>query len=158
VKLEELNATDHASAILELLRCCGSTRWASLMAGARPFADVAALARTADAIWAALDPQDWHEAFAAHPRIGAGGARTSAWSREEQSGVGDAMRDRLAALNRAYEERFGYIFIVCAAGRTGHEILRTLERRMQNDPGTELLEAAEEQRKITDLRLAKLTA
>ena len=128
------------------------------MAGARPFADVAALDGTAGAIWASLDPQDWREAFAAHPRIGAGRAGMSAWSREEQSGVNDAMRDRLAALNRAYEERFGYMFIVCAAGRTGHDILRTLERRMQNEPGEELREAAEEQRKITGLRLAKLTA
>lgn len=158
VKLEELNAMDDTSAIRELLRCCGSTRWASLMARARPFADDAALARTADAMWESLDPQDWREAFAAHPRIGAGRAGISAWSREEQSGVSGAMGDRLAALNLAYEERFGYIFIVCAAGRTGHEILRTLERRMQNDPGEELLEAAGEQRKITALRLAKLTA
>lgn len=115
------------------------------------------MARTADEIWASLGREDWLEAFAAHPRIGADPGRVSAWSREEQAGLDDAMRDRLAALNRAYENRFGRIFIVCAAGMTGNEMVRALERRLRNDVEEELRAAVEEQRKITRLRLGRLT-
>jgi OHCU decarboxylase len=156
VTVAELNALEPETARRELLRCCGSSRWAQAMMQARPFADRRMLIQTADAIWAALGPGDWHEAFAAHPRIGASGA-LPAWSRDEQSGVGEAARERFAGLNQAYESRFGHIFIVCASGRNGADLLRDLERRLGNDPDDELREAAEEQRKITQLRLDKLT-
>ena len=132
------------------------------MAVQRPFADVDAMVHAADAIWSGLDRLDWLEAFAAHPKIGAGGAGgadTAHWSAEEQAGVSaapDATRLRLADANREYEARFGYIFIVCATGKTAGAMLELLERRLRNDPGEEIQIAAEEQRKITRLRLAKL--
>ena len=154
--VDELNALDHASATRELLRCCGSRRWADAMADARPFAGLDAMTQKADELWTSLAPADWREAFEAHPQIGASGADLPAWSRDEQSGVTDGARARLSALNREYEERFGHIFIVCAAGRSGTGILHDLERRLGNDFEKELREAAEEQRKITRLRLGKL--
>jgi OHCU decarboxylase len=160
VTLDDLNRLDRASAEAELLRCCGSTRWAQAMAAARPFASVDALMRAADAVWASLDPADWLEAFAAHPKIGgkSEGAKPG-WSGEEQAGVRsatDEVRSRLADRNREYDTRFGYIFIVCATGKSAGEMLAMLEQRLTNDAATELRLAAEEQRKITRLRIGKL--
>jgi OHCU decarboxylase len=154
VQIDALNRLDRDAAERELLRCCGSTRWARSMAASRPFTSVDAAADTGDAIWSSLDHADWLEAFAAHPRIG--GAGTDEWSRREQSGVTDASRAELERLNRAYEARFGYIFIVCATGKSAGEMLQILERRLANDPEHELQAAAEEQRKIIRIRLAKL--
>ena len=119
---------------------------------------------TSDRIWWELGPKDWLEAFSRHPKIGdsaaarAGSAQTQRWSSEEQAGVRSASQEVLAALaeaNRAYQDRFGYIFIVCATGKTSEEMLALLRHRFQNDPGAELPIAAEEQRKITRLRLEK---
>src|SRR5882672_4379433 len=134
MRLDHLNALDAESATRELLRCCGSTEWARLMAEARPFAGAAAMGTIADSIWGSLAPADWLEAFAAHPRIG--DRPTSAWASAEQAGsqaAADDVRERLAARNRDYEARFGYIFIVCATGKTAGEMLDILERRMPND-------------------------
>ena len=159
MRLEELNALDDAAAAGAFLRCCGSSRWAAAMTAARPFADAGAMRETADVIWLALDMPDWLEAFAVHPKIGAGRAGGSGWSDEEQAGVAPAAGEtllRLADANREYEARFGYIFIVCATGRTAAEMLALLERRLRHDADEELPVAAEEQRKITQLRLAKL--
>jgi OHCU decarboxylase len=172
MRLDELNALDDAGAERELTRCCGSRRWAQRIAAARPFRDFASLADAADRIWWALDEADWREAFAAHPKIGgaaeaagagrarAGGvADTVGWAAQEQSGVAAATRDvtdRLAIANRDYEARFGYIFIICATGRSAVEMLDALERRLGHAPEQELRLAAEEQRKITRLRLTKL--
>lgn len=128
------------------------------MADARPFSTVAAMRARADAIWESLGRGDWLEAFAAHPKIGE--QRTvSAWSAAEQAGMqsaDDRARTELAALNAEYEARFGYIFIICATGKSPAEMLSTLEARLTNDAERELPIAAEEQRKITALRLAKL--
>jgi 2-oxo-4-hydroxy-4-carboxy-5-ureidoimidazoline decarboxylase len=166
MQLDHLNALDPGAATRELLRCCGSARWAQEMTAARPFATIAALEQAADRIWWSLGEPDWREAFAAHPKIGAGhtgtvatAAGTVAWSDEEQAGVAGAavaVTARLAAANRAYEARFGYIFIICATGRSGAEMLEALERRLGNAPDRELRIAAEEQRRITRLRVAKL--
>jgi OHCU decarboxylase len=165
MRLEDLNALDEEAAEREFLRCCGSSRWARKMAVERPFASVDAMVRAADAIWPRLDRLDWLEAFGAHPKIGAGGAGgaggpdTAHWSAEEQAGVSaaaDATRLRLADANREYEARFGYIFIVCATGKTAGAMLELLERRLRHDPDAEIRIAAEEQRKITRLRFAKL--
>jgi OHCU decarboxylase len=156
VTLGDLNALPEPAAVATLLRCCGSSRWAAEMARRRPFADAETMLTAADEVWTGLGSADWHEAFGAHPRIGAGGAAVSAWSRAEQSAVTDASRHRFAALNRAYEARFGHIYIVCATGRSAADLLADLERRLGNDPARELGEAAEEQRKITRLRLIKL--
>jgi OHCU decarboxylase len=162
VRLADLNALDEDAAAGALLRCCGSARWARRMAAARPFADAGSMAAAGDAIWSALEPADWLEAFAAHPKIGAGkteGAGPAGWSDQEQAGVAgaaDETRRRLAGANRDYEARFGYIFIVCATGKTAGEMLLLLEARLRHDAAEELRIAAEEQRTITRLRLNKL--
>jgi OHCU decarboxylase len=132
-------------------------RWAGTMTAARPFASIEGMTATADAIWASLSAADWLDAFRAHPRIGErGGGRWSAEEQAEASSAAPAVRERLAAANREYEARFGYIFIVCAAGKRADEILSVLELRLTNAADAELLLAAEEQRRITRLRLAKL--
>lgn len=157
MRLADLNAFDEEAAARALLRCCGSPRWARRMAAARPFASAGALTRTADEIWQSLEPADWLEAFGAHPRIGE--RTTSAWASAEQSSSASAteeVREQLAAANRDYEARFGYIFIVCATGKTAAEMLDRLERRLPHDPQDEIRIAAEEQRKIAHLRLVKL--
>ena len=161
--LARLNALPREAAEESLLACCGSREWARRMAAARPFASAEELAETADRVWRALSKRDWLDAFEAHPKIGstasAGHGKARAWSREEQRGAGSASATtlaRLAAANRDYEARFGHIFIVCASGRTADEMLALLQERLDNDPAKEISLAAEEQRKITRLRLEKL--
>ena len=176
MRLDDLNRLDDGAAARQLLQCCGSTRWAAQMAASRPFGDPGEMVQAADRVFATLERADWLEAFAAHPAIGGAGAAggeagragragaaaaeaTADWSRHEQKLVAhatDETRRRLADLNRAYEARFGYIFIVCATGKTGAEMLALLERRLDNNPDTELQIAANEQTKITHLRLQKL--
>lgn len=115
--------------------------------------------------WWALDPDDWKEAFAAHPRIGDREAlrnrfaETRHLAAREQAGVDGAPEDVVTALaiaNERYEQRFGFIFIVCASGLTAEEMLRMLHARLRNDPDAELRIAAEEQANITTLRLKRL--
>jgi len=156
--LDELNVLEPSRADAEFRRCCGSARWAEAMTAARPFADVDAMIALGETIWASLAAADRFEAFAAHPRIGER-RPVSAWSSEEQAGMQLAdqrTEERLAALNVDYQERFGYIFIVCATGKSAGDMLALLEARLSNDAPTELTVAAEEQRKITALRLRKL--
>lgn len=156
--LRWLNALPAEQAEAELLACCSAPEWASRVAAARPFADAAALAASADEVWATLGPDDWLEAFAAHPRIG-GRAATVSWSGEEQAGVGEADPGVLGALvegNLAYERRFGHVFLISASGHKAEELLAALRERLDNDPETELRVAASEQRKITRLRLDRL--
>ena len=157
--VEDLNALDQEAAARAFLRCCGSSRWARQMTAARPFAGAAAVAGTADAVWSELDRADWLEAFAAHPKIGETRSGGADWSQQEQAGVAGAAAQslrRLTEANRDYEARFGYIFIVCATGKTAGEMITLLEDRLQHDAGEEMRIAAEEQRKITQLRLRKL--
>jgi allantoicase len=144
----------------ELRSCCGSTKWVEEMKRRRPFGTWETLAATADEVWNTLGPDDWREAFAAHPRIGERKATTK-WSAQEQSGVSsasDETRAALAAANEEYERRFGHIYIVCATGRSAGEMLALAEQRLKNTPEEELRNAAEEQRKITRLRLLKLVS
>ena len=153
----ELNRLPDARAQAELLRCCASHRWAHLMAVERPFSNLAVMRVIAQRLWWTLAAADWLEAFAAHPRIGE--RATSGWSAQEQARVieaADVAHARLAAGNRAYEERFGYTFIVCATDKSADDILTMLEERLHHEPADELQIAADEQRKITDLRLNKL--
>jgi allantoicase len=141
----------------ELVTCCGSSEWVRGMLEARPFADFDAVLERSDAVWAGLAPEAWLEAFAAHPRIG--DREGSSWSRQEQSGTASASEDVRRALaegNAAYEERFGHVFLINATDRSASEMLEALQRRLANDPETELAEAAEQQRQITRLRLDKL--
>jgi OHCU decarboxylase len=170
--LKRLNGLPAAAAEAELLACCGASLWAREMAARRPFVNLADLFAAADKIWRSLGSEDWLEAFARHPQIGekagekqiedeAGRHLSGRWSTEEQSGAKRDSADvmaRLAEGNRAYRQRFGYIFIVCATGKTSQEMLAILERRLQNDASAELTIAAEEQRRITHLRLEKLLA
>ena len=159
MRLDDLNRLDDGAAVRQLLQCCGSSRWAAGMAASRPFGDLAAMVQAADRVFATLEREDWLEAFAAHPKIGSTGGAAAELSQREQalvSGASAGTRLRLADLNRAYEVRFGYIFIVCATGKTGAEMLAVLERRLDNDPERELQIAASEQQKITHLRLQKL--
>jgi 2-oxo-4-hydroxy-4-carboxy-5-ureidoimidazoline decarboxylase len=162
--LARWNVLPEPEAAQEILPCCGSQRWAHALARLRPFADTAKLLAQSDEVWSQLDPSDWDEAFASHPRIGekkaplAATAKSAAWSSEEQSGVehvGADVHDRLKRGNKQYEHRFGRIYIVCATGKSAEEMLAILERRLENDDATELLEAAEQQRQITRLRLRK---
>jgi OHCU decarboxylase len=152
--LAALSATEARQA---LLRCCGSRRWVEAMLAERPWPSTAALHAAADRVWATVDGADLLEAFAAHPRIGGGGA--SGWSGEEQAGVrgaADDTREALAAGNLRYFERHGFIFIVCATGKSAEEMLALLRARLDNDSETELRLAAAEQAKIIHLRLARL--
>lgn len=165
MNVHALNAMSADDARAALLRCCGSRRWAEQMLARRPFASGDELFAAADHIWADLGRDDWLEAFAAHPRIGdLDGLRkrfatTADWASHEQSGVaaaGEEILRQLADGNRRYEERFGYIFIVCATGKTATEMLDILNERSANTPETELAITAAEQAKITRLRLEKL--
>lgn len=162
--LARWNALTTSEAAREILPCCGSQRWAHALARLRPFADVRALLAQSDEIWSQLDPADWDEAFSSHPRIGdrkapESASRTSAqWSCEEQGGVAHSsedIQDRLKSANEQYEQRFGRIYIVCATGKSAEEMLAILYRRLDNDEASELREAAEQQRQITQLRLRK---
>lgn len=155
------NALPRADAEAELLTCCASKRWAAAVAGGRPYADAQDLFAFAGKAVRELDWPDVEEALAAHPRIGdrpKGDSREAAWSRGEQSGVGDADREAFLAANAAYEERFGHVFLICASGRSAGEMLAELRERMANDPGTERGVVHGELIKITELRLRKLHA
>lgn len=163
--IARLNGLTPEEASTELRKCCGSMRWAERMSARCPFRDENELYETAEAVWWSLKPSDWLEAFRSHPKIGEKKAASPAsdearrWSEKEQSGTLDASAETLDALaeaNRLYEERFGYIFIVCATGKTAPEMLALLRERLHNEPDAELRIAAEEQRRITRLRLEKL--
>ncbi|HXF94472.1 MAG TPA: 2-oxo-4-hydroxy-4-carboxy-5-ureidoimidazoline decarboxylase [Gemmatimonadales bacterium] len=155
---EYLNALGPDAARVALGRCCGSRRWVEAMLAAGPFPDDDAVFGAAERAWWALGPDDWREAFAQHPRIGEPEG-AGAWERAEQAGVAGATgetRRALARGNREYERRFGHVFLVCAAGRSAHQLLTELRRRLAHDPADELRVAAAEQAKITRLRLEKL--
>jgi allantoicase len=162
--LDRLNALPADEARAALRRCCGATRWAEAMAARRPFEDVPALLRLAERTWWALDEAAHREAFAAHPRIGETGATgassaTAAWSAGEQRGAataGEAVLTELAEANRAYVESHGFVFLVCATGRSAEAMLAELRARTPRSTADELRTAAEEQIKITRLRLHKL--
>lgn len=154
------------SAAEELKKCCGSGKWVAEMLSRRPFTSVQEVYTQAARIWyESCGPEDWQEAFTHHPRIGdlkslaAKFANTQDWASGEQSGVSAASLPTLEALaagNDAYEKKFGYIFIVCATGKSADEMLQLLETRLRNDPDTELRIAMGEQSKITAIRLHKL--
>jgi allantoicase len=164
--LTRLNTASPDEAAAMLARCCGARRWVTAMVAGRPYTSRTHLFGAADAAWWRLGDGDWREAFTHHPRIGADVAAlrakfatTADWSAGEQAGVAgadEAVIQALAEGNRAYETRFGHIFIVCATGLTADEMLRRLQERMDNSPENELRIAAGEQAKITKLRLAKL--
>ena len=164
-RLERLNSLPAGEAESELLKCCGSHEWARLVIAARPFEGVDDLVGKSDRVWWSLEPRDWQQAFHSHPKIGetkaaaAVAAESQKWSASEQSGIRNSDQATVAALaelNREYEEKFGYIFIVCASGKSSTEMLAILRDRLENNPDEELRNAAGEQAKITCLRLMKL--
>ena len=158
-RLRRLNTASADEVLPDFIRCCGSRTWAAKMESRRPFASVAQLMEEADRAWSETRAEDWLEAFRAHPRIGE--RSTSKWSEQEQAGARSAASDVQRLLgegNRNYFERFGFIFIICATGKSADEILAELHRRLKNDRDTELKNAAEQQRLITRLRLLKLVA
>ncbi len=163
--LEQLNKLPKDKAEATFRDCCGSSEWARLMAQARPFAMIDDLYKKAETIWFSLSSVDHLEALASHPKIGSRKAsptqqaKAAKWSSDEQSGmrsVGDKVKKALAEANRLYLEKFGFIFIVCATGKSAEEMLAICRARLGNSAATELQIAAEEQRKITEIRLNKL--
>ena len=153
--LASFNAAPEQEAVAAMLACCASHRFATAMAGGRPYASPDAAVAAAQAVLGSLTWTDVLEAMDAHPRIG---ARASGPSAAEQSGVADDSRAALAAGNAAYEERFGHVFLICAAGLSGAEMLGTLKQRLKNDEISERRVAAAELRKITVLRVRKALA
>ncbi len=157
--LEDFNELPAEAAEDAAYACFANRRWASAMAAGRPYATIAAAVDAAESAWAGVSDIEWLAAFEAHPRIGERGGHAPATSDREQSKVASAEPETLAALameNREYEKRFGHVFLIAASGRTGAEILESLRQRMGNHPAAELKVAAEEQRKITRLRLTDL--
>ncbi len=165
IAMEQLNSLPVSEAENEFLKCCGSSNWARRMAAERPFLSLNKLLDSGDQIWWSLEPHDWLEAFHSHPKIGEQKAAAAVtveaqrWSEDEQARIRDSARETIAALaklNHEYEEKFGYIFIVCASGKSSEEMLASLRQRLVNNPDEELRIAAAEQAKITQLRLTKL--
>jgi 2-oxo-4-hydroxy-4-carboxy-5-ureidoimidazoline decarboxylase len=165
VTLAELNALPREGAAELLVACCGSARWVERVIARRPYATLGELIELSDDVWRGLDERDWLEAFAHHPRIGGRQStvpqsdRAAGWSTAEQSAVATApesTRSELSAVNEEYERRFGFIYIVCAAGRSAAELLALARARLGNAPEQELHVAANEQRLITNRRLRTL--
>ncbi|WP_030910075.1 2-oxo-4-hydroxy-4-carboxy-5-ureidoimidazoline decarboxylase [Streptosporangium amethystogenes] len=163
--LAAFNALGTEEAEAELLACCACRDFAARVAASRPYRDLGRLAEVAEATVRSLDWSGVHEALAAHPRIdeppreGGRSGREAAWSRREQSGVeaaGREVRDRLAEGNRAYERRFGHVYLICATGLSAEEMLARLTERLGNDEDTERDVVRAELAKITRLRLGKL--
>ena len=163
--LDEFNRLPATEAATALAQCCAAQDWVSGMVEARPFADAAQVLQAADRIWQGMDERNLLQAFEAHPQIGNVAsllekyASTKAMAAGEQSAIATASEEtlhELARSNRAYLAKFGFIFIVCATGKSAQEMLELLLARLPNSREQELRNAAEEQRKITAIRLKKL--
>lgn len=163
--LEQLNGLELDGASQAFRSCCAAEHWVQGMVTARPFDSFSAMLNTADQVWAGLDEADWLEAFEAHPQIGnvdtlrAKYANTKVLAAGEQSSVAeasDATIQELAEKNKQYLDRFGFIFIICATGQSADAMLAKLRQRIDHTKAEELPIAAEEQRKITAIRLHKL--
>ena len=163
--LEELNRLPEQEAMADLARCCGSSVWVGQMVKRRPFESEAQLIESGKDVWFACTRNDWLEAFSHHPKIGdiesleRKFSETKEWAGEEQGGVASARQEtleRFAKLNKVYEGRFGYIFVVSASGKSAEEMLEIIELRLKNNPYDEIKIAASEQNRITKLRLKKL--
>ena len=165
MSIEQINRADSSQAEHIFRQCCTSETWIGLMVSARPYESAAALSRAAERNWRGLAAEDYLQAFDGHPKIGDVGslkekyANTKELAAGEQSSVKKASDDTIAALadgNSAYQQKFGFIFIVCATGKSAGEMLELLQARLPNERRQELVNAAEEQRKIFHLRLEKL--
>jgi 2-oxo-4-hydroxy-4-carboxy-5-ureidoimidazoline decarboxylase len=163
--LHELNTLPRHQLVQELTKCCGSPSWVNKMLPFFPADDLVELLEDAEEQWFKCSEEDWKQAFAQHPKIGdidslkKKFASTAQLASAEQSGVNSASQNMIEALaeaNKKYEDKFGYIFIVCATGKSAEEMLEILQSRLLNDPKEEIEIAADEQNKITKLRLEKL--
>jgi 2-oxo-4-hydroxy-4-carboxy-5-ureidoimidazoline decarboxylase len=163
--LHEFNILPKQQLIEELSKCCGSSSWVNRMLKFIPADDMIELLEDAEEQWWQCSEDDWKDAFSHHPKIGdveslmKKFASTAQWALGEQSGVNVASKETIEALaegNCLYEEKFGYIFIVCASGKTAEEMLSVLQTRLENNPEEEIKIAADEQNKITRLRIEKL--
>ena len=153
--LASFNASVPEDAVAVMMSCCASRRFAAAMTAGRPYESLDAVQTAIEAAFGSLSWEDVLEAMAAHPRIG---DRVSGQSATEQSGVSATSRDALAAANAEYEERFGHVFLICATGLSGEQMLAALRERLKNDPYTERAVATAELRKITVLRARKALA
>jgi 2-oxo-4-hydroxy-4-carboxy-5-ureidoimidazoline decarboxylase len=163
--LDKLNSLSIRDARTFFTLCCGSKGWIDKMAASRPFTSMEELQKQALDVWNGLSAEDWKQAFAHHPKIGdikslrAKYIGTAALAQEEQTGVRGVSEKTLRLLyegNQLYEAKFGYIFIVCATGKSAEEMLSVLTQRLSNYPDDEIRIAAGEQATITKLRLEKL--
>ncbi len=163
--IHKLNNLSEKEAFDELVKCCGSTNWVNSMVAARPFNDEHELLEKANIYWSQATEADGLEAFKHHPKIGDISslekkfANTKAWAGNEQQGVATATKaviEQLAQGNQDYEDKFGFIFIVCATGKSAAEVLDLLQARLPNDRQDEIKIAMAEQHKITRIRLGKL--
>ncbi len=161
----ELNLLPEADLKAALFQCCGSVNWVNRMLPFFPVDDLVELLEDAEEQWYACSPADWREAFSHHPAIGnlealtGKFAGTAGWAAAEQGAIQQASGETIAALaeaNEAYEKKFGYIFIVCATGKSAGEMLEALQQRIDNRPEEEIEIAMDEQNNITLLRLQKL--
>jgi 2-oxo-4-hydroxy-4-carboxy-5-ureidoimidazoline decarboxylase len=155
VSLTSFNAAPEQEAVTTMLACCASRRFAAAMAAGRPYASETAALDAVETAFEALTWPDVLEAMDGHPRIGDRGSGQSA---AEQSGVADDSRAALVAGNAAYEERFGHVFLICATGLSGAQLLAALWQRLTNDEMSERVVATSELRKITVLRVRKALA
>jgi len=164
VRLDVLNNASETQAQELLTKCCGSKTWVAAILQARPFASEEELFKKADDIWFGLEGEDWLEAFSHHPRIGEQHLRekfaaTADWSADEQAGMDSADEDVIAKLvqgNAAYDDKFGFVFLICATGKSAAEMLGLLETRLANERNEEMQNAANEHAKITKIRLEKI--
>lgn len=163
--IKELNNLSKHDTESQFALCCGAKDWVEQMVDARPYKNMNDIIEVAEKILLSMTRESWLEAFDHHPKIGDLDSlrekfqNTASLPISEQqglSGVSESMLKQLAEGNRLYEDRFGYIFIVCASGKTAEEMLALLNARLGNDPEKELIIAAEEQNKITRLRIEKL--
>jgi 2-oxo-4-hydroxy-4-carboxy-5-ureidoimidazoline decarboxylase len=157
--LEALNALPAEAAIQHLLACCSSERWAQELTAGRPYASAAQILARSDQAVAGLARADLEQALAGHPRIGRPAGPAHGWSRREQAGVEAADRATIQALadgNEAYERRFGHIYLVCASGRSGEELLALLRERLGHDPDAEWEAVRRELGQINRIRLTRL--
>ncbi len=163
--LHDLNTLSKNQLRQELFKCCGSHAWVDRMLNFFPADDMAELLYDAEDQWYECGEADWLEAFTHHPKIGDMDslkkkfATTAGWASGEQGAVAHASEETLHALakgNAAYEKKFGFIFIVCATGKSADEMLQLLNERLPNSREEEIKIAMDEQNKITQIRLQKL--
>ncbi|MDQ3102025.1 MAG: 2-oxo-4-hydroxy-4-carboxy-5-ureidoimidazoline decarboxylase [Bacteroidota bacterium] len=154
--IDQLNRLNETKAFEAFEQCCGASRWVDRMIVGRPYEDLNEMLEISDRVWEECDVDDYQEAFLQHQRMSELGPK--GWSGGDGSGnnADQGSFDQLAEADKKYEEKFGHIFVACATGKNPAEMLKMLGSRMENTPEKEILIAAEEQNKITRMRLKKL--